>query len=199
MTSISLNINYSRLTRNTAKGSPHPFLENLNRPVQDKLERVVFLHGIQKLCPREKAIRQGNGQIVDIRNRTGEMQSPCHAARYLTKYLIKQAGLRLTNPMKRWSQSRGFLVVLDGSKTRWWVRVQLDRKPLDLLRQCTARYSLDRILARRIDIGDQQKVRAVKRPRKLILQIARASVTMGLKQRNYPAARRARRSRICTR
>jgi hypothetical protein len=128
--------------------------DKLNRAMQKRYGKLAFFRILEEhrdgwphfhillVTPRYipqawiKAMwtKYGIGQIVDIRNRTGEMQSPCHAARYLTKYLIKQAGLRLTNPMKRWSQSRGFLVVLAGSKTRWWARVQLDRKPLDLLR-----------------------------------------------------------------
>jgi hypothetical protein len=128
--------------------------DKLNRAMQKRYGKLAFFRILEEhrdgwphfhvllVTPRFipqawiKALwtKYGVGQIVDIRNRTGEMQSPLHAARYLTKYLIKQAGTRLANPMKRWSQSRGFLVVLEAARPRWWGQVRIDRKPLDLLR-----------------------------------------------------------------
>src|SRR6185369_16555261 len=50
-------------------------------------------------------------------------------------------------------------------------------KPLDLFRQSSARYSLDRIFARRIDIRNKQQIRAIKRAREIIRQITSAAVS----------------------
>src|SRR5690242_14090612 len=64
---------------------------------------------------------------------------------------------------------------------------------LNLFGQSAARYSFDRVLACRINISNQQDIGAVKGARKIILQVARAGVTMWLKQSDYSSAGRSRR------
>ena len=128
--------------------------DKLNRAMQKRYGKLAFFRILEEhkdgwphfhillVTPRFipqawiKALwtKYGIGQIVDIRNRTAEMQSPVHAARYLTKYLIKQAGASLGAPMKRWSQSRAFLVDLSSGQAQWWARARPDQKPLDLIR-----------------------------------------------------------------